>query len=194
MTNIVLTGSIGTGKTTVLNMFQDLGARVWSADKIVKSLYDNDEELLSFIHKNLPQVIENHKVNFPRLRDHLQNNPEDFQNLEDIIHPKVFASREKFLIDKNSINICEIPLYFETGRKGNFNKIIVLIASEATQRQRVLDRGTMNEEQLEMIMDKQIPSVEKVKFADYVINTDENLEKTRLKIQTIMNELRENDA
>lgn len=192
MTNIVLTGSIGTGKSTILKIFEEFGARIWSADEVVKDLYQNDVELFAFIYKNFPQTILQNKVNFPLLRNHLQRAPMDLKKLEDIIHPKVSQSRERFLEDDNFVNICEIPLYFETGRKGNFDKIIVIIASLETQKQRVLERGTMNLQQFQIIMDKQLPSAEKVKYADYVIDTDNELAKTRNDVLKILTEVKNN--
>ncbi|MEM8753395.1 MAG: dephospho-CoA kinase, partial [Pseudomonadota bacterium] len=87
-----------------------------------------------------------------------------------------------------------IPLIFETGAAGAFDRIVVASAPAEVQRARVLARPGMTEAAFETILAKQVPDAEKRAGADYVVDTGEGMEPARAAVARIMEELRAADA
>ncbi len=187
---LVLTGSIGMGKSTIAEMFDDLGIPVWDADAAVAKLYDVDGAAIPPLIELVPDAIRGGKVSRDALRRAISDNPELLTEIEKIIHPLVAADREAFVRahEDADLILLDIPLYFETGAKLDA-KVLVVTASEEIQRARVLSRGTMSEKEFELIKSRQMPDAEKQKRADYVIETL-TLEQTRQAVQTLVESLR----
>ena len=190
---LVLTGSIGMGKSTVAKMFAEHGVSIWSADEAVKKRYADDQELLAFITSTAPHAIENGQLNFNIWRSVLRASPDLLDALEAIIHPKIAEDRAHFVATHDR-SLCEIPLYFENGEKGNFDAVIVVSANAEVQRERVLARGTMTSEDFDFILSRQVPDEQKREKADFVIRTDCPLEETREQVQNVLNTLGIDDA
>ena len=80
----------------------------------------------------------------------------------------------------------DIPLLFENGTDAQMDAVVVVSIDADTQRERVMQRGTMTKAQFEHILSKQMPDAEKRVRADYVILTDKGLEKAREQVQSII--------
>lgn len=104
------------------------------------------------------------------------NSPENLKQLEDIIHPLVASERniffEKAQEDGVFAVVYDIPLLYEKSMQDSLDYVVVVTASEETQRQRVLNRPGASVERFEAILSKQLPDSEKRQLANYVINTD----------------------
>ncbi|MEM8761320.1 MAG: dephospho-CoA kinase, partial [Pseudomonadota bacterium] len=83
-----------------------------------------------------------------------------------------------------------IPLLFEIGGDGAVDSIVVVTAPEKVQRERVLDRGTMTEAELDAIIARQMPDAEKRARADHVIDTSKGFEAARKQVREILEEER----
>ena len=182
-----LTGSIGMGKTTVSNMFRELGVPVWCADNAVKELYKKNGAATKIISKNYPDVITKSGVDKIKLRNLIHIDNSILNNIEMIVHPLLQKSKHKFLnTNKHShIVIFDIPLLLEKELENDFDAVLVVTASSSTQRNRVLSRKNITDKDFQLIKKNQLGEKEKIKKADFIINTDNTLTETRQDVAKI---------
>ena len=170
---IGLTGSIGMGKTTTADLFKREGCAVWDADASVHRLYSKGGAAVGPMQAAFPEAIINDEVDRAKLKEILNQDPTALKRIEAIVHPLVAEDRAAFLaVHEDEIVVLDIPLLFETGADVDMNATVVVTTDAATQRRRVLERGTMTEAQLETILAKQMPDAEKRAKADYIVITD----------------------
>ena len=183
MIRIGLTGSIGMGKSTVLQMFADFGAAVWNADDAVHRLYARGGKGVPFIEKAFPDAVVDGAVDRARLANLVLGDADAVKKLEAIVHPLVGEDREAFMAAAENTGadavVLDIPLLFENGLEKFFDAVVVVSAPAEVQRARVLARPGMTEEKFEAILKLQTPDAEKRQRADYVIDTGLTLEETR---------------
>ena len=167
-----LTGSMGMGKTSTAILFQKHNCGVWDADKAVHRLYGKDGDAVKPIAKYFPKAITKGSVNRTELKKYLSEDFDQISLLEKIVHPLVSADREKFIEKtKHKINVFDIPLLFETGSNKIMDKVACVYVSNSVQMERVLARKSMTEEQIEKIIQQQMPIEEKCRLSDFVIET-----------------------
>ncbi|MEQ1930603.1 MAG: dephospho-CoA kinase [Parvularculaceae bacterium] len=188
-----LTGSIGMGKSTVLKMFADLGARTWSADEAVHRLYALGGAAVSAIGAAIPGCISDGAVDRARLSKILLGEPALLARVEAIVHPLVAEDRARFLeaarAARAGLAVLDIPLLFEKGYERGFDAVIVVSAAAHIQKKRVLARRGMSAEKFAAILAKQMPDSEKRQRADYVISTDRSLAATRSDVEQAIADL-----
>lgn len=186
-----LTGSIGMGKSTTAKLFAEAGVPVYDADAAVHQLYEG--EAAPAIEAAFPGTTANGKVDRQKLSARVVHDPAAIKRLEQIVHPMLGASRQKFFADaeaaKAPVVVLDIPLLFETGGEKRVDAVVVVSTSPELQRQRVLERGTMDEAKLDAIIAKQTPDAEKRKRADFVVDTSHGLEPVRAQIKHILAEV-----
>ncbi len=186
-----LTGSIGMGKSTTARLFAEAGVPVYDADAAVHQLYEG--EAAPAIEAAFPGTTANGKVDRAKLSARVVHDPAAIKQLEQIVHPMLGASRQKFLADaeaaKAPVVVLDIPLLFETGGEKRVDAVVVVSTSLELQRERVLARGTMDEAKLDAIIAKQMPDAEKRKRADFVVDTSHGLEPVRAQITHILAEV-----
>lgn len=186
-----LTGSIGMGKSTTAKLFAEAGVPVYDADAAVHELYEG--EAAPAIEAAFPGTTVNSKVDRPKLSARVVHDPAAIKQLEQIVHPMLGASRQKFFADaeaaKAPVVVLDIPLLFETGGEKRVDAVVVVSTSPEIQRERVLARGTMDQAKLDAIIAKQTPDAEKRKRADFVVDTSHGLEPVRAQIRHILAEV-----
>ena len=184
-----ITGSIGMGKSTVAQMFKDHGYGVYNADDTVHYIYENDEEVIEKVERQFPGSTKDGVVNRLALRDILNKDPDKFRDLEQIVHPvtrKYQIIYIKKLIEEGKMGcVLDIPLLFETGGEKYVDVSVVVTASEATQQSRVVLERKVPLEIFNAIKDQQMPDREKLKKADYIISTDNNIEDTKSEVKEV---------
>lgn len=182
------------GKSTTAQMFRDLGIPVWDADEAVHRLYSKGGAAVQPVSIVFPEALENGAISREKLKAALAQDPDGLRQLEQIVHPLVAEDRATF-ISSNSADILvfDIPLLFETGADNWLDSVLVVSAPPETQRTRVLARAGMTEKQFEIILDRQMPDVEKRSRADHVIETDA-MDDTRKAVRHLVEELRKNMA
>jgi dephospho-CoA kinase len=186
-----LTGSIGMGKSTTAKLFAEAGVPVYDADAAVHQLYEG--EAAPAIEAAFPGTTSNGKVDRQKLSARVVHDPAAIKQLEQIVHPMLGASRQKFFADAQAANapvvVLDIPLLFETGGEKRVDAVVVVSTSPELQRERVLARGTMDEAKLDAIIAKQTPDAEKRRRADFVVDTSHGLEPVRAQITHILAEV-----
>ena len=184
-----VTGSIGMGKSTVAQMFKEHGYGVYNADDTVHYIYENDEEVIEKVERQFPGSTKDGVVNRLALRDILNKDPDKFRDLEQIVHPvtrKYQIIYIKKLIEEGKMGcVLDIPLLFETGGEKYVDVSVVVTASEATQQSRVVLERKVPLEIFNAIKDQQMPDREKLKKADYIISTDNNIEDTKSEVKEV---------
>ena len=186
-----LTGSIGMGKSTTAKMFEEAGIPVWDADAKVHQLYNGDTSVVQQIADIFPDAVENKTVNRETLKDLISKDKSVLQRLEKIVQPIITVSRNNFIANANNdIVVIDHPLLLESQSDAYCDAILVVSIDAETQRDRVLSRGSMDAETLDVILAKQIPNAEKCKRADYIIET-KTLEAARAQVQIVIKKIRE---
>ncbi len=174
MKAIGLTGSIATGKSTALDAFAALGIPVFSSDEAVHQLYAGGPAV-ERIEALFPGTTRDGAVDRKELAARLVAHPDQLPALEGAIHPLVRERIAAFLADVRRSGavfaVVDIPLLFETGFDYGLDAVVVTAVDEKTQRRRALSRPGMTVEKLDTILARQMPQAEKIRRADYVIDT-----------------------
>jgi dephospho-CoA kinase len=196
MITLGLTGSIGMGKSTVAQMFADEGVPVFDADAAVHRLQGPSGRLVARIEAAFPDTIGSEGVNRTALGEAVLGDPARLKQLEALVHPAVAEERAGFLAEHADapLVVLDIPLLFETGGEGAFDKIAVVSAPAEVQRARVLVRPGMTEARFEAILARQMPDEEKRRRADIVISTDGSFDATRAQVRAVIACLRHIEA
>lgn len=184
-----LTGSIGMGKSTTARMFADAGCAVWDADAAVHRLYSAGGAAVAPLGALFPQAIKEGAVSRAALREIIAADSSALSQIEAIAHPLVQQDRETFIAEHpTSIGVFDIPLLFETGGDAAMDATACVRVPRETQVARVLARGTMTAEDLNRILDRQMPNEEKCARATYVIETD-TLENASEQVQSVLKDI-----
>lgn len=185
-----LTGSIGMGKSTTAKLFAEAGVPVYDADATVHMLYEG--EAVPVIEAAFPGTTADGKVDRARLSARVVHDPAAIKQLEQIVHPMLGASRQKFLHEAEQsgapVAVVDVPLLFETGGEKRVDAVVVVTTTPEIQRQRVLARDSMTGEMLDAILARQLPDAEKRKRADFVVDTSHGLDPVRARIRDILSE------
>ena len=172
MTVLGLTGSIGMGKSATAALFAARGVPVWDADAAVHRMYGVGGAAVAPIAAAFPSTVRGGAVDRARLRAIVATAPEARRRLEAIVHPLVAADRAAFLATTDApLAVLDVPLLFETGLDAAVDRVAVVSVDAATQRARVLGRGTMSAEAFDGLLAAQMPDARKRARADYVIET-----------------------
>ena len=190
-----LTGSIGMGKSAVAAMFRGLGVPVFDADAAVHELQGPGGACVAPIERAFPGTTGAGGVDRQKLGAAVFGNADALKRLEAIVHPEVAELRRTFLADNADapLIVFDIPLLFEkTGHHG-LDAVVVVSASAAMQRERVLARPGMTPEKFEQILKLQVPDAEKRARADHVIDTGVSLAETRHAVQRLVHAIGERE-
>jgi dephospho-CoA kinase len=183
-----LTGSIGMGKSTTAKLFAEAGVPVYDADAAVHRLYEG--EAVPAIEAAFPGTTADGKVDRTRLSAQVVHDAAAIKRLEQIVHPMLGASRQKFLDDAEQsgapVAAVDVPLLFETGGEKRVDAVVVVTTTPEIQRQRILARDNMTPEKLDAILARQLPDAEKRQRADFVVDTSHGLDPVRARIRDIL--------
>jgi dephospho-CoA kinase len=185
MIKIGLTGGIGSGKTTVANMFKNKNIPVFIADVEAKKIL-NDPSVAQDVANTFNISLTNDGlIDKSELASIVFKDKEALEKLNSIIHPKVHQSFQKWIrnIDAPYI-IYEAAIIFEKDRASDFDFTILIIAPEEARVQRVVQRDLSSEEEVKSRMKAQWPESKKKKLADFVIENI-NLKQTQQQVDKL---------
>jgi dephospho-CoA kinase len=186
-----LTGSIGMGKSTTAKLFAEAGVPVYDADATVHQLYEG--EAAPAIEAAFPGTTAGGKVDRQKLSARVVHDPAAMKQLEQIVHPMLGVSRQKFFEEAERagapVTVVDVPLLYETGGEKRVDAVVVVTTSPENQRARIMARGTMTSEALDSILARQLPDAEKRKRADFVVDTSHGLDPVRAQIRDILQQV-----
>ncbi len=169
-----LTGSMGMGKSAAAEHFRAHGIAVLDSDAVVHELYRGKAAPL--VEAAFPGTTADGIVDRQRLAAALGRDSGAFARLEAIVHPLVREAERAFLAAAAErgakMAVLEVPLLFETGTDQMCDRVVVVSASEASQRARLLVRPGMTEAKLAQLLSRQMPDAEKRARADFVVDTE----------------------
>ncbi|MFI3242540.1 MAG: dephospho-CoA kinase [Alphaproteobacteria bacterium] len=174
MNLIGITGTIGSGKTTIADKLRSLGLVVFDIDGWVKRLY-NRKNFLNIIKKEFPNTFKDGVFNKRELRNTVFNNKKELEKLEEIIHPILNTALKRKIkkISKfDDIFFIDTPLLFEMEWDKYCHHIILADVDYEVAKVRVMKRDNISAEDFEKIYDKQIKNIDKEHLADIIVNTD----------------------
>ncbi|MFT4022862.1 MAG: dephospho-CoA kinase [Flavihumibacter sp.] len=178
MLRIGITGGIGSGKSVVARVFENLGIPVYNADNAAKILMETDPSLREKITALFgSEAYENNRLNRAFIAARVFNNQEKLEALNAAVHPVVIRYGEEWFNRQSApYAIKEAALFFETGTAAQLDKVIGVYAPPTLRLRRVMQRDGLTREQIKSRMDKQIDESLKMRLCDHVIlNDDQHL-------------------
>lgn len=171
---IGLTGGIGSGKSTIAEIFTTLKIPVFNSDQEAKKLYSLPEVKQQIIERFGNVYTEQNHLDKKALGSIVFNNDEKLQQLNNIIHPVVKTLFENWVTKNNqaSILIKEAAILIESGAAKQVDKIIVVTAPKKERVKRVMQRDNVSEKEVIARMSKQLPEEELIAQADFIIKND----------------------
>jgi len=197
MLKVGLTGGVASGKTMVLNLFEELGARVIDADiisrQVVKPYLPAWKKIVE--HFGREYLNPDLSLNRERLRKIVFTDDTQRKVLENIIHPEVLREirlrcRQIEELYPEAILIVDIPLLIELDVINEYDKIILVYVDREIQIKRVIERYKISRDEALRIVSVQIPMEEKIKFADFVIDNGGTIEQTKLAVSKVFEQLK----
>ncbi len=195
MLKVALTGNYGSGKSRVLSVFGEMGALCINADRIVAGLLE-DPEVLGMIRKVAGDgVFEGDRLSKKKLADLIFADAAVRGAVEGIIHPFAIKKIDETLKENSraAMAFIEIPLLYEKGYEQMFDRVIAVYVDERTALERLMEQG-ISPASARQRLSVQMPLLEKVARADYVINNQGGIEETVWQARRIFEELMQTAA
>lgn len=166
-----LTGGIGSGKTTVAQIFNALGVPIFVADEVSKSIIDSDLSLQSELKSLLGNdVVKEGKIDRPYMASLIFNDANLLKEANALIHPAVGSAFQRWYLQQDFPYVLrEAAILFESGSHKDCEAIVVVSAPEDLRIERVQKRSGESEVQIRARMSKQWPQKKKEELADYLI-------------------------
>ncbi|OPA72479.1 dephospho-CoA kinase [Campylobacter pinnipediorum subsp. caledonicus] len=186
----VITGTIGSGKSSFCNILKELGYDVIDADKIGHLILDESTKDISEIFSK--EFIKDDKVDRTKLGELVFNNKNELEKLENFIHPKIM-DRVYLECKKNELKnkpyFVEISVFFEKCGDKRFKNVVVVYAPDEILFDRISKRNNLTKEQIQARLDKQIDMKTKRKMADYVIDNSKDFDNLKEQAKMFLNQI-----
>jgi len=186
--SVVLTGGIASGKTTVSDLFEELGVPVIDTDRIARELVEPGKPALKAIVKRFgaDYLDGEGQLDRRKMRTAIFTDPEARTRLENILHPLI-GNEVIHRISALDADYCiiVIPLYANSGAYEWVDRVLVVDAEEETQIARVMERDQINRAQAEAILASQASRQERLALADDVVLNEGPLEQLAARVQEL---------
>jgi dephospho-CoA kinase len=179
---VALTGGIATGKSRCLKRFEALGARTIDTDVMSREAVALGTAGLAAVTARFGESIlhADGTLNRGRLGQLIFADAARRSDLEAIVHPAVYAALDEWFVQNDArglpepaISVTDIPLVYETGHEGDFDAVVVTRCRPDQQLARLIDRDRLTPEDARRRIDLQLPTAEKVRRADFVVDTSQ---------------------
>lgn len=197
MLSVGLTGGLASGKTHVAATLRDLGCRVVYADELGhQALAPGGGAYQGVIGEFGSGILdENGSVDRRKLAAQVFGRPDRLAVLNNLVHPCVFRMEEALMraaaeADPNGIFVVEAAILIEIGSHRRFDRLIVVVCREEQQIERAMKRDHASEAEVRARLARQMPLAEKMKYADYVIDTSGSKENTTEQTREVYRSLR----
>ena len=191
---IGITGSFGSGKSTVAKMFEQFGAYTVDADKIASSLIKPSGKVYAKIIKYFGKSIlgKNKEINKKRLSGFVFKEKSKLKLLNKLIHPEVIKRIERCINEKKKkkLIIVDAALLVESGYYKKIGKIVVVKTNRDKQVKRVMKSKKMNRKEILERIIMQVSLKKKLALADFIIDNSGSRKKTLLQVRKIWKTIR----
>ena len=170
---IGLTGGIGSGKSSVLEIFKKIGISTYNADESAKELISSDKKIIHSIKQLFGDDIYNeNKLNSKLVSKIVFNDKEKLKSLNSIIHPAVALDFEKFCFDhrEKTYIVKEAAIIFETKSENIFDKIIYVKAPKEIRIDRVIQRDKLSRDDVLNRIQNQVNETSIIDKCDFIID------------------------
>lgn len=190
MKHYALTGGIGSGKSTVLSMFEDLGVPTFAADESAKHAMEHDAVLRDKIIATFGAASYNKgKLNRPFIADQVFGNDEKLSQLNAIVHPAARAAYINWQKQQDTpYTLYEFPLVFELGEQDRFDGVILVVSPESQRIERVQIRDNTTEQSIRNRMLHQWSDEKKIPLTNMIIQNN-SLGETNLQVAKLHQQL-----
>ena len=192
MLKVGLTGSIAVGKSHVLELLRELGARTVDADQIARECVDPGTSGLSAVVREFGGEVLNRDGSLDRakLGAIVFGDQAKREKLNSILHPFIIARQDEIMRQWESetpsaIAIIDAALMIESGGYKRFDKLIVVHCQPEIQIQRLMKRNSLSREEAVGRVQTQMPQEEKMTYADYLIDTSGEFAETRRQVESL---------
>lgn len=178
MLKVGITGGIGSGKTTVCNIFAQLGVPVFNADSAAKQLMQTDSELASALKINFGDDVFNseNELNRKKLAGIVFADKNKLNLLNSLVHPAVAKDFDRWtkIYSGSAYVVKEAAILFESGANKGLDCVITVSAPEELRFNRVMKRDSANLEQIKNRAENQLHEEQRNKLADFILLNDEH--------------------
>lgn len=170
-----ITGGIGSGKTTVANMFSDFGVPIYNADIEAKKLTSSSPVIRNSLIRLLGTETYNEEgLNRKFMADKIFNDKNLLEKVNAIIHPQVAEHFQQWVAQQDfSYVLKEAAILFESGSYKQCDKVILVTAPTETRILRVMKRDMVTREEVEARMKNQWEDEKKRELSDFIIENEE---------------------
>jgi len=201
MLRVGLTGGLASGKSFVAHALRDLGCYLIEADELGHQVLLPGAEAYDAVVKEFGARILDHDglIDRRKLAAIVFQDSERLQQLNSFVHPAVHARQERMCTeiaarDPKSIVVVEAAILVETGSYKRFDRLIVAVCSPELQIKRAMKRDGATREEVVARLQRQLPLQEKLRYADYVIDTSGTKEETLKQAREVFHSLRSLEA
>ena len=197
MLRVGLTGSIGVGKSFVAGVLGELGCHVLDADTTAREVVEPGAPGLKAVVTAFGAEVlrPDGSLDRQRLGDLIFADEALRQKLNGILHPLIIARQDEWLrrqeeADPHGIAVIDAALMIESGGYERFDRLIIVHCNAAAQLHRVMSRNKLSAEAARQRINSQMPQEEKMKLADYLIDTSGDYSATRKRVEEVYRELK----
>jgi len=200
MLNVGLTGGIACGKSTVAQMFVNLGGHLIDFDELAHEVQEPDKpawrDVVDFFGAEILQPDK--RIDRNKLAAIVFNQPEKLKRLNTIVHPRIFEEWCRRLDEikaqsPHAIIFADVPLLFEGGMQHLFDLTILVMVEPAEQMNRLIARNAICRADAELRLLSQMPIRDKITLADIVIDNQCAIGETRTKVAEVWRDLLERE-
>jgi dephospho-CoA kinase len=197
MLRVGLTGSIAVGKSFVSDVLKGLGCHVLDADRVAREVVEPGMEGLRRVVEAFgPKVLTaDGALDRPALGRIVFADEKLREQLNSILHPLIIEAQDERLrefeeADPEGVAVVDAALMIESGGYKRFDKLIVVHCRPELQRQRLVERDRLAPEDAERRIASQMPQEEKLRHADFAIDTSDGFDDTRRRTEEVYAALR----
>ena len=193
MISIAIVGNIASGKSTVENVLQKKGYKVFDSDIIAHEVLDDLSKKILEAFKGY-DILENGRISRQKLGALVFDDKNLKEKLENIVHPEI-KDRLKKIFEENKLEkyiFVSIPLLFEVGWRNLFDKILFIYTEDKIRLNRLMQRNNFTKDEALARIKSQLPQEEKVKVSDFIINNNHSIDVLQKYIERFIIQLEDN--
>ncbi len=184
-----LTGSIASGKSLVTNYLRKLNYQVIDSDVISHNILFLDDVKKEIVNAFGKEVLVDNNIDRKILGNIVFNDINKKSLLESIMLPFIVSEIKKQLSQTDEILFLDAPLLIEYNLQYLVDKIIVIKVDEDIQLKRLMERDNITKEYAIKKIESQLPSIEKLKYANFIIDNSHDINSTYNQVDKILKQL-----